>query len=466
VFIKNFPAGQGARLVRPAVESVHPVDQILPIPRLLVLGLQHVLVMYAGAVAVPLIVGHALKLSPSQVAYLISADLFACGLATLVQVIGFPGVGIRLPIMMGVTFASVAPMMAMIAAGAAVGRDSQLTLDHIYGATILCGAVGFVAAPFVGRLARLFPPVVTGSVILVIGMSLLNIGVNWAAGGQPSDPDYGSPINLATTAFVLLVILAINRFTRGFVSHVAVLVGICAGAAASALLHRMSFAQVMTAPWFGVVAPLHFGLPRLEPVSAATMCLVMLVIMIESLGMFLAVGRSVDSMVTRQDIVRGFRADALGAVIGGVFNTFPYTSYSQNVGLIGLTNVRSRFVCAGGAAIMLVLGLSPKLAALVEAVPLAVLGGAGLVMFGMIAATGVRILAAADLTKSRNNLLVVAVSVSVGLIPVVAPQFFKAMPAALGPLLGSGIVLATIASVALNLFFNGLGPAGEPEEPI
>jgi NCS2 family nucleobase:cation symporter-2 len=386
--------------------------------------------------------------------------------ATLIQTLGLGAVGIRLPIMMGVTFASVAPMLAMISAGAAVGRSAQVTLDQIYGATIFCGVAGFLAAPFVGRLARLFPPVVTGSVILVIGMSLLSIGVNWAAGGQPSDPGYGSPANLATAGFVLLVILAVYRFTRGFVSHIAVLLGIGAGAIVSSLLHRMSYEHVVSAPWFGAVVPLHFGLPQLEPISASTMCLVMLVIMIESLGMFLAVGRSVDSSVTREDIVRGFRADALGAVIGGVFNTFPYTSYSQNVGLIGLTNVRSRFVCAGGAGIMLLLGLSPKMAALIEAVPLSVLGGAGLVMFGMIAATGARILVGADLGKARNNLLIVAVSVSFGLIPVIAPQFFKAMPAALGPLLGSGIVLATFSAVALNLLFNGLGPAAAPEEPI
>jgi NCS2 family nucleobase:cation symporter-2 len=171
-------------------------------------------------------------------------------------------------------------------------------------------------------------------------------------------------------------------------------------------------------------------------------------------------------MVTRKDIVRGFRADALGAVIGGVFNTFPYTSYSQNVGLIGMTGVRSRFVCASAAGIMLLLGLSPKMAALVEAVPLSVLGGAGLVMFGMIAATGARILAGADLAKSRNNLLIIAVSVSFGLIPVIAPQFFKAMPAALGPLLGSGIVLATFSAVALNLLFNGLGRSAGPEDQM
>ena len=466
MLMRNFQEGQGIGLFRSPTEGVHPVDQLPPLHRMLVLGFQHVLVMYAGAIAVPLIVGHSLKLPPSQVAYLISADLFACGLATLVQAVGFLGVGIRLPIMMGVTFASVAPMIAMIAAGATLGQSAQLTLDHIYGATILSGVVGFLAAPFVGRLARLFPPVVTGSVILVIGLSLLNIGVNWAAGGQPSDADYGAPINLAIAAFVLLIILAVTRFTRGFVSHIAVLLGICAGSVVATVLHRMHYDHVASAPWFGLVAPFHFGMPQLEPVSASTMCLVMLVIMIESLGMFLAVSRSVDSMLTRQDVVRGFRADALGAVIGGVFNTFPYTSYSQNVGLLGMTNVRSRFVCAAGAVIMLALGLSPKLAALVEAVPLSVLGGAGLVMFGMIAATGVRILVAADLAKKRNNLLVVAVSVSVGLIPVVAPQFFKAMPAVLGPLLGSGIVLATFAAVTLNLFFNGAGPAPSSEEPI
>ena len=448
--------------------AVRPVDEILPPARLLVLGLQHVLVMYAGAVAVPLIVGRALGLAPDQIGLLISADLFAAGLATLIQSFGLPGVGIRLPVMMGVTFASVGPMMAMIAAGAAANAAKTDTLQLIYGAVIAAGVFGLFVAPLIGRLARLFPPVVTGTVILVIGISLMNIGVNWAAGGQPSQPDYGSPLYLGIALFTLIVILALTRFTKGLLNNTAVLLGVIAGCIVAALLGKMSFEHVLTAPAVAFVRPFQFGLPRFDPVSIATMCLVMVVVMVESLGMFFAVGEMVDKPLDRRDIVRGLRGDALGAIIGGVFNTFPYTSFSQNVGLVGVTGVRSRYVCVAGGLIMALLGLSPKLAALVEAAPSFVLGGAGLVMFGMVAATGVRILSTVDYAANRNNLFIVAISVGVGLIPLVAAKFFQFMPHELAPLLNSGVLLSAIAAVALNLYYNGVGgaPARLAAEPV
>jgi xanthine permease len=438
-----------------APAALRPADEMPPLPQLAVFGLQHVLVMYAGAVAVPLIVGQALGLGLAQVAFLISADLFACGLATLVQTIGFPGVGIRLPVMMGVTFASVSPMMATIAAGKALGRPADETLSTIYGAVIVAGVVGFLAAPLIGRLARLFPPVVTGTVILTIGLTLLQVGINWVGGGQPGDPAYGAPVHLGIAAFVLAVILLIVRFSQGFFKHVAVLAGVLAGVALCVALGRMDFAGVAAAPWFGLILPFHFGLPRVEPVSTATMCLVMLVTMVESLGMFLAVGWMVGSPPTPRDIVRGFRGDALGGIIGGLFNTFPYTTFSQNVGLVGVTNVRSRFVCVAAAVIMLALALCPKLAAGVASVPSYVLGGAGLVMFGMVAAAGIRILLESDLIGRPNTLLIIAVSLSVGMAPVLAPTLLAGLPSALKPLTGSGIVLGAICAVSLNLLFGG-----------
>ncbi|MDB5461112.1 MAG: xanthine permease, partial [Caulobacteraceae bacterium] len=340
-------------------------------------------------------------------------------------------------------------------------------LQLIYGAVIASGVFGFLVGPLIGRLARLFPPVVTGTVILVIGISLMNIGINWAAGGQPSQPDYGSPLYLGVALFTLVVILALTRFTRGLLNNSAVLLGVIAGCAAAAALGRMSFAHVAAAPLVGLVVPFQFGLPRFEPVPIATMCLVMIVVMVESLGMFFAVGEMVGRPLDRKAIARGLRGDALGAILGGVFNTFPYTSFSQNVGLVGVTGVRSRYVCVAGGLIMVALGLSPKLAALVEAAPSFVLGGAGLVMFGMVAATGVRILSGVDYAGNRNNLFVVAISVGIGLIPLVAGKFFQFMPVALAPLLNSGVLLSTIAAVALNLYYNGVGgvpgrPSAEP----
>lgn len=451
--------------------EVHPVDEVLPVPRLLALGLQHVLVMYAGAVAVPLIIGRALKLPPEDVAFPISADLFACGLATLVQCLGFPGVGIRLPVMMGVTFASVGPMLSMAAA-------PDIGLLGIYGSVIAAGIVGIVAAPFVSRLLPLFPPVVTGSIILVIGISLMRVGINWAGGGLPTltkvvdgvagsfpNPAYGQLQGLGISLFVLLFILGLIKWGTGFLANVSVLLGIVAGAVLATILGVMHFDKVTAASWGALVIPFRFGMPQFHLVPVITMCVVMIVVMIESLGMFLTLGDITGKAVDREALSRGLRADGVGTLLGGILNTFPYTSFSQNVGLVSVTGVRSRWVTVTGGCIMLGLGLLPKLAALVEAVPLVVLGGAGLVMFGMVAATGARILTSVDFRTNRYNLFIVAISIGFGLIPLAAPGLFRNLPHDLQPLLESGILLCAVVSVLLNAFFNGLsgGAAAEAD---
>lgn len=451
--------------------DVHPVDERLPAGRLAALGLQHVLVMYAGAIAVPLIVGRALKLSPEQVAMLISADLFCCGLVTLIQSLGLTKwFGIRLPVMMGVTFAAVGPMVALATANPGTG-GAQL----IFGAIIGAGVLAILLAPLMSRLLVLFPPVVTGTIIAVIGITLMRVGVNWAMGGPPNmatiadpnftgtgvapqvpNPAYAALDNLAIAGFVLLTILMIARFGRGFIANISVLLGIVAGCALAFSLGKMHFDKLDAAPWFGVVTPFAFGLPQFELIPILTMVLVMIVVMIESTGMFLALGDITGKPVTPADLSRGLRVDGLGTVIGGVFNTFPYTSFSQNVGLVGVTGVRSRYVCAAGGLLMIVMGLIPKLAQLVESVPAFVLGGAGIVMFGMVAATGIRILASVNYSTNRNNLMIVAVSIGLGMLPMVADRFAQWMPKALSPLLHSGILLAALGAVLLNLFFNGL----------
>lgn len=447
-----------------AAGTTYGVNAILPARKLALLSLQHVLVMYAGAVAVPLIVGRALDLPMSDIALLISADLFACGIATLIQTLGFPGFGIRLPIMMGVTFVSVEPMLAMIRAGEVAGHDDSLTLSLIFGSVIVAGIFGILIAPFVSRLSRLFPPLVTGTVILVIGISLVKVGVDWAAGGRVGAADYGAPIHLSLALLVLVLILIVMRYGRGLIQNSAVLLGVAGGTLLASALGMTDFSAVGNEPWLRWVQPMRFGWPRFEFAASLSMCLVMIVIMVESFGMFLAVGAIVETQVSRVALARGLRADALATAIGGVFNTFPHTSFSQNVGLIGVTGVHSRYVCAVGGVLLLLLGLSPKLSATIAAIPAFVLGGAGLVMFGMIAATGVRILSDVNFTSNRHNLTVVAVSLSVGMIPLVADKFFQFAPAALAPLLHSGILLATVAAVALNLFLNGLQHEGLQHE--
>ena len=474
--------------------TVHPVDEHLPTGKLAALGLQHVLVMYAGAVAVPLIIGRALKLSPEDVAFLISADLFCCGLVTLIQSLGATQwFGIRLPVMMGVTFAAVAPMVAMANANPGAA-GAQL----IFGSIIGAGLISILIAPAVSRMLRFFPPVVTGTIIAVIGISLMRIGINWIFGNPfgptaPSivapehqqwlaavtsaanapgatlppvpqglallpkmpNPKYADLTGVGIAALVLVSILLIARYAKGFLANISVLLGIVIGGVVATALGLMTFEKVGKAAWFDVVTPFHFGMPVFDPMLILTMTLVMIVVMIESTGMFLALGEMTDSKVDQPALSRGLRTDGLGTLLGGIFNTFPYTSFSQNVGLVAVTGVKSRFVCVAGGVIMVALGLLPKMAALVESLPTVVLGGAGIVMFGMVAATGIRILGGVDFKNNRYNALIVAISIGIGMIPLIAPNFKQWMPHSLHSLIESGILLASISAVLLNLFFNG-----------
>jgi NCS2 family nucleobase:cation symporter-2 len=438
--------------------KIEAVDEMLPLGRLTLLGIQHVLVMYAGAVAVPLIIGGALKLPKDQLAILINADLFTCGVVTLIQSAGIWRFGVRLPVMMGVTFAAVGPMLALAAA-------PDLGLPGIYGAGIGAGIFGILVAPLISRMLPFFPPVVTGTIIAVIGVSLMRVGINWAAGGPPTlrtaagmvpNPAYGAPLHLAVAGAVLVCILLITRYLRGFLANVSVLLGIVFGMLVAMALGKVDFAGLREAPWFALVRPFQLCLPKFDLVAILTMSMVMLVAMIESLGMFLALGHITGKKLSRTHLSDGLRADGLGTLLGGIFNTFPYTSFSQNVGLVGVTGVRSRWVCVAGGVILLVLGVLPKLAFIVASVPQFVLGGAGIVMFGMVCATGIRILGGIDYQKNPHNSFIVAIGVGSGMIPLVADAFFDHMPKVLGPLLHSGILLATLVTVSLNLFFNRL----------
>ena len=437
--------------------AVHPIDEVLPAPKLLALGVQHVLVMYAGAVAVPLIIGGALKLPQEQIAFLINSDLLACGIASIIQSVGIWKFGIRMPVIMGVTFAAVGPMVAM-------AGNPELGILGIFGATIAAGIFTILVAPLVSKLLPLFPHVVTGTIITIIGVSLVGVGVNWAAGGL-GNPQYGRPLYLGVALFVLVAILLISKYAKGFLRNVSVLLGLVIGMLVAMTLGEVNFGRLADAPWFALVYPFSFGFPIFDPVAIITMCIVMMVVMVESLGMFLALGEICDRKLVEEDLTRGLRVDGLGTVIGGIFNTFPHSSFSQNVGLVGVTGVRSRWVCAIGGVILLLLGLMPKLAQVVASVPPFVLGGAGLVMFGMVTATGIRILAGVNLEKNPNNLLIIAISISAGMIPLVAKDFFSQMPHFLEPLLHSGILLASITAVALNLYFNGRS-GGHSFEPV
>ncbi|QBJ89268.1 purine permease [Streptomyces seoulensis] len=436
--------------------EVHPVDEIPPVRQLAAFGLQHVLAMYAGAVAVPLIVGGAMRLSPADLAYLITADLLVCGVATLIQCVGFWRFGVRLPIMQGCTFAAVSPMVLIGTTGGG--------LPAIYGSVIVAGLAIMLLAPAFGRLLRFFPPLVTGTVILIIGVSLLPVAGNWAAGGAGAK-DFGAPRNLALAGFVLLVVLAVQRFAPPFLARVAVLTGIVVGLAVAVPFGFTDFGGVADADWVGISTPFHFGAPEFRVSAIVSMLVVALVTMTETTGDLIAVGELTGREVEPRSLADGLRADGLSTVLGGVFNTFPYTAYAQNVGLVGMTRVRSRWVVAAAGALLVLLGLLPKLGAVVAAVPAPVLGGAGLVMFGTVAASGLRTLARVDF-RDNHNLTVVAVSVAVGMLPVGVPTVYAKFPDWFQTVMNSGISAGCLTAIVLNLLFNHLPGRKAEEAPV
>lgn len=430
----------------------HPVDEVLPVPKLALYGFQHVLAFYAGAVVVPILVAGAIGLSPQQLVYLINADLFTCGIATVIQSLGVWKIGIRLPIVQGVTFTAVAPMIA-IGQGA---ENATAGLLAIYGATITAGLVTLVAAPFLGRVLRFFPPLVTGTVLTIMGLVLLPNALTDAAGGaaaKAAGKDFGSWKHLMYAGGTLLFIIVLYRLRRPFLSSIAVLLGLVGGTVVSYALGDTAFDQVGESDWFGVTTPFHYGAPTFHIGPIIAMLLVMMVTVVETVGDSKATGEIVGKDVTDADITRALRADGLSTFLGGSLNAFPYTCFAQNVGLVRLTGVRSRFVVVAAGAVMIVLGLFPKAAAYVASIPPDVLGGAAVAMFGMVAVVGIQTLGKVDLRQERNA-LVVAVSIALALLPTVVPQFGENMPKDVAAILNSGITIGSISAIVLNLVFN------------
>ena len=438
-----------------AGRGVHPVNEVLPPGRLAIFGFQHVLAMYAGAVAVPLILATAIGLPEEDLVYLINADLFTCGVATLIQAVGLWKVGIRLPIVQGVTFAAVTPMVL-------IGQSGGL--PAIYGSVIVAGIVTLLVSPYFSKLLRFFPPVVTGSIITIIGVSLLPVAVTWAGGGDPTAENFGAPGNIALAFAILLLILLIYRFFGGFVSSIAVLLGLIIGTVVATVLGITDFDGVGEAAFFGVTTPFHFGLPSFGVAAILSMILVMLVTMVETTGNAVAVGEIVEKPIREDNLTAGLRADGLSTALGGILNAFPYTAYAQNVGLVRLTGVKSRWVVAAAGGFLILLGLFPKLAAVVAAIPLPVLGGAGFALFGTVAATGIRTLSRVDFDRNPN-LVIVAVSLAIGLIPVASPTFYSAFPTGMQIVLNSGITAGSLTAIILNVAFNVMGGREERPDP-
>ncbi|VXB74492.1 xanthine permease [Bacillus sp. 349Y] len=414
------------------------------------LGIQHVLAMYAGAVIVPLIVGGALGLTGEQLTYLVSIDIFMCGIATLLQVWKNKFFGIGLPVVLGCTFTAVGPMISI---GAKYGITS------IYGSILASGLFVIIISTFFGKLVRFFPPVVTGSVVTIIGITLIPVAMNNMAGGEGS-ADYGSMDNLLLAFGTLIFILVLYKMFTGFIRSVSILLGLVAGTIAAMFMGKVNFSEVGEASWFHMAQPFYFGMPTFDIAAILTMILVAMVSLVESTGVYFALGDITDRKLSEEDLSKGYRAEGLAIFLGGIFNVFPYTAYSQNVGLIQLSGVKKSNVIYAAATFLIILGLVPKIGALTTVIPSAVLGGAMVAMFGMVVAYGIKMLSRVDFS-SQENLLIIACSVGMGLGVTAVPELFSKMPEAVRILTDNGIVAGSLMAIFLNLFFNVFSRQGE-----
>ncbi|TBL91547.1 purine permease [Hafnia alvei] len=426
--------------------DVDPVDEILPLGQMLVYGFQHVLVMYAGAIAVPLIIGKAVGFTPEQIIFLISTDLFICGCGTILQSIGlFNIIGSKLPIVQGCTFAALIPMTLI---------GQQYGIGGISGAVIVAGMFTLLCAPFVCKLVRFFPKAVMGTIVTLIGLSILPVAGGWIGGGDLDAVSFGSYGSLLMALFTLGVVMLIYTFGKGMLKNVAVLVGIIIGTLGYYFMGKLDLSQVASTSWMTFPYPMRFAVPEFHLFPAVLMCMVMVVVMVETMSSMMAMGEIVDRPADQKTLKRGLYACGSATLFGGFFNMFPYAAFAQNVGLVSMTGVRSRFIVGVAGCILITLGLFPKLAAFVVAVPKPVLGGAGIVMFGMVAVSGIRTLGQVDY-RNNNNGMVVALTLGLGMLPVMVPQLFQQMPQAAEMFLHSGITIGTVVAIGANLILNG-----------
>ncbi|WKS69838.1 purine/pyrimidine permease [Corynebacterium accolens] len=438
-----------------ASQPKHPVDIVPPAPKLAALGLQHVLAFYAGAVIVPLLIASSLNLDAETTIHLINADLLTCGIATIIQSVGIgKHIGVRLPIVQGVTTTAVSPIIA-IGLGATDGEGGVASLPTIYGAIIVAGLFTFFAAPVFGKVLRFFPPVVTGSVLLVMGTSLLAVSandfVNYAE-GVPATRDllYGFG--------TLAVIIMVQRFSSGFVGTLVVLIGLVLGTGVALALGDASFSEVSSSPALGITTPFYFGMPKFDLVAIFSLIIVMIITMVETTGDVFATGEIVKKRIRRDDVVRAIRADGVSTLVGGVMNSFPYTCFAQNVGLVRLTNVKSRWVAVAAAGFMIVLGLLPKAGAVVAAIPSPVLGGASLALFANVAWVGLQTIAKSDLSDGRNSVIVTS-ALGLAMLVTFKPEVATAFPEWAQTFVSSGMSIGAITAILLNLLFFHTGSA-------
>ena len=450
----------------------HPVDQVPPFGKLTVLGIQHVLAFYAGAVVVPLVIASGLGLDNHTLVHLINADLLTCGIATIIQSAGIGRfIGVKLPLIQGVTFTAVSPLIAIGAAATPPGADPKTGLATMYGSIIAVGLLVFLVAPFFAKLLRFFPPIVTGTLLTVMGTTLLSVSagdiVAWADKATDDAAKATATFEALGFAFgTIAIIVIIQRLFKGFMGTLSVLLALLIMTAVAFAMGKTDFSGVGEASWLGITTPFYFGIPKFSLTALLAMIIVMAVTAVETTGDVFATGEVVGKRIAPRDIANALRADGLSTLLGGVLNSFPYTCFAQNVGLVRLTRVKSRWVVTAAGVFMIFLGLLPKAAAIVAAIPQPVIGGASLAMFANVAVVGIQTLAKVDLRDNRNAVIV---STSIGLALLVTfrrADILSAMPSWLQIIFGSGVTIGSLTAIILNILFFHIGRQASPDVAV
>ncbi|GFZ26868.1 xanthine permease [Lactobacillus corticis] len=401
--------------------------------------------MYSGAVSVPLLIGTSLGFDSEKMTYLVSIDIFMCGLATLLQLLKNRYFGIGLPVVLGCAFQAVSPLIM-------IGKKFGYTT--MYGSLIVAGLFVILIAGLFSKIKVLFPPVVTGTLITTIGLTLIPVAITDIGGGDATAKTFGSGQNLFLGFLTMAIIIIIQVWAKGFFQSIATLVGLLLGSIVAGAMGLVSLKPVAQAAWFHLPQLFYFGVPKFELSSSLTMIIIALVSMVESTGVFFAIGDLIGQDISEDDLKRGYRAEGLAQILGGGFNTFPYTTFSQNVGLLQLSGIHTTRPIFWAAGLLMAMGLLPKVGALVTVIPTPVLGGAMLVMFTMITVQGIKMLNKVNFDSNRN-VLIVAISIGLGLGVTIYPQLFQNLPQTVQLFLSNGIVIASLSATILNLIFNG-----------
>lgn len=424
-----------------ATSVAYGIDDRPPPAQATLLGLQHLVAMLLGNITPPLLIAGGLGLAAGQTSFVIQTALFMAGIATIVQSYPIGPVGGRIPVVMGTSIAFVGAIVA-------VGRE--LSLAAIFGACLVASFAEVFLGASIGRLKWLFPPLVNGTVVMLIGLTLIPVGMDYAAGGVGA-ADYGSISNLAIAGLVGLVTLLLNRFSRGFLKHGSMLVGAAIGYVAAIALGKVDFARIGEAAWLEVPRPLAMGL-EFHFMPILVLAFVFVVSTMETLGDISGTLAAVGRQPTTKELRGGLMADGVMSGVAALFSAFPNTSYSQNVGLVNFTGVVSRHVTAITGMMLVALGIVPKVAAAFSTIPAAVIGGGGLIMFSMIFASGLAIVHR-NVPMTSRTMVILAVSIGLGLGVELRPDVLQHLPEAMRTFFGTGLVTGGLAALVLNLVF-------------